>query len=151
MPRPFPNSQPSDSPVTPSDLAAEKLRRSEAYLAEAQRLSHTGSFRVECFHWGDLLAGRNHGSGIDPEVVRFGRESHWGLQGMRERARNLGGQLRIWSRRGAGTGTEVEISVPSCLAQTPRPRALFLRLPLVNCLAFNLLHRKWYLQTVVEW
>lgn len=57
---------------------------------------------------------RDNGSGIDPQVLRFGRESHWGLQGMRERVRNLGGQLRIWSRRGAGT--EVEVSVPGCLA-----------------------------------
>lgn len=55
---------------------------------------------------------RDNGSGIDPQVLRSGRESHWGLQGMRERARNLGGQLRIWSRRGAGT--EVEVSVPGC-------------------------------------
>jgi signal transduction histidine kinase len=59
------------------------------------------------------LAVRDNGSGIDPQVVRFGRESHWGLQGMRERARNIGGRLRIWSKRGAGT--EVEVSVPGCL------------------------------------
>jgi len=67
------------------------------------------------------LAVRDNGSGIDPQTVRLGRESHWGLQGMRERARNIGGKLRIWSRLGAGT--EVEISVPSCLAAPVSPQA----------------------------
>jgi len=56
---------------------------------------------------------RDNGCGMDPEIVRSGRESHWGLQGMRERAEAIGVQLRILSRRGAGT--EVEISVPSHL------------------------------------
>lgn len=53
---------------------------------------------------------RDNGCGIDPQVVRTGRDLHWGLAGMRERAASLGAQLRIWSRRSAGT--EVEISIP---------------------------------------
>jgi signal transduction histidine kinase len=57
---------------------------------------------------------RDNGSGIDPQVLRSGRDSHWGLLGMRERARSIGAQLRILSRRGAGT--EVEISVPGDIA-----------------------------------
>lgn len=57
---------------------------------------------------------RDNGSGIDPEVLRAGRASHWGLLGMRERAESIGAQLRIWSRR--GTGTEVEISIPMSIA-----------------------------------
>jgi len=60
------------------------------------------------------LAVRDNGSGIDPEIIRTGRESHWGLQGMRERARNIGAHLRILSRHGAGT--EVEVSVSGCMA-----------------------------------
>jgi signal transduction histidine kinase len=56
------------------------------------------------------LVVRDNGCGIDPQVVRSGREAHWGLAGMRERAGSIGAQLRIWSRPGAGT--EVEISVP---------------------------------------
>ena len=53
---------------------------------------------------------RDNGCGIDPKVIRSGRDLHWGLTGMRERAANVGAQFRIWSRPGAGT--EVEISVP---------------------------------------
>ncbi len=33
--------------VTEQELVTQELRRREAYLAEAQRLSHTGQFRVE--------------------------------------------------------------------------------------------------------
>jgi signal transduction histidine kinase len=54
---------------------------------------------------------RDNGCGIDPQVLRSGRDLHWGLLGMRERAASVGAQLRIWSRPGAGT--EVEISVPA--------------------------------------
>jgi|SRR5580658_2869038 signal transduction histidine kinase len=53
---------------------------------------------------------RDNGCGIDSQVVRSGQVSHLGLLGMRERAENMGAQLRIRSRPGAGT--EVEISVP---------------------------------------
>lgn len=56
------------------------------------------------------VAVRDNGCGIDPQIIQSGRDSHWGLLGMRERAESLGALLRIWSRPGAGT--EVEISVP---------------------------------------
>ena len=39
--------------------AEEALRRSEAYLAEAQRLSHTGQLRLGCFQRRNLLVARN--------------------------------------------------------------------------------------------
>lgn len=54
---------------------------------------------------------RDNGLGMDQEVLRAGRASHWGLLGMRERAASIGARLQIRSRRGAGT--EVEISVPT--------------------------------------
>ena len=50
---------------------------------------------------------RDNGRGIDPETVRSGRHSHWGLVGMRERAAGIGAQLRIWSRLGAGTEVDI--------------------------------------------
>lgn len=53
---------------------------------------------------------RDNGRGIDSKTVRSGRDGHWGLTGMRERAAHIGAQLQIWSRPGAGT--EVEISIP---------------------------------------
>ena len=57
---------------------------------------------------------RDNGCGIDPHVLHAGREGHWGLAGMRERATRIGGQLKISS--GATTGTEVQLSIPSGIA-----------------------------------
>jgi PAS domain S-box-containing protein len=53
---------------------------------------------------------RDNGCGIDPQVLDAGREGHWGLAGMRERANRIGGSLKISS--GASAGTELELSIP---------------------------------------
>lgn len=57
---------------------------------------------------------RDNGTGIDPTVLNTGRDGHWGLQGMRERAQQIGAQLEIWSQ--AGAGTEVDLSIPGSIA-----------------------------------
>ena len=57
---------------------------------------------------------RDDGEGIDPEVLRSGREGHWGLSGMKERTERIGGRLRVLSR--AVAGTEVELCVPAKIA-----------------------------------
>lgn len=106
-------------PLLPA-MQHEVLLIAREALTNAWRHAHATCIEAEIEYLPAKLrlTVRDNGSGIDPEVVRCGRESHWGLQGMRERARNIGGQLRIWSRRGAGT--EVEILIPSCLAQAAR-------------------------------
>ncbi len=53
---------------------------------------------------------RDNGVGIDQNVLRSGRDGHWGLAGMRERAESIGGRLKVWSR--ARAGTEVELFIP---------------------------------------
>jgi ligand-binding sensor domain-containing protein/signal transduction histidine kinase len=57
---------------------------------------------------------RDNGCGIDPQVLRTGRDGHWGLSGMRERAARIGATLKVWSRTEGGT--EVDITVPSRVA-----------------------------------
>ena len=57
---------------------------------------------------------RDDGVGVDPEVLRVGREGHYGLTGMRERAERIGGRLRLLSAPGAGT--EVELVVRGAVA-----------------------------------
>ena len=44
-------------------------------------------------------------------MLDVGREGHWGLSGMRERAERIGVALKVWSG-GVAAGTEVELSVP---------------------------------------
>ncbi|MFP2931561.1 two-component regulator propeller domain-containing protein [Pyxidicoccus sp. 3LG] len=58
---------------------------------------------------------RDDGRGVDPEFLQAGgRPGHWGLSGMRERARKIGARLDIWCRD--GSGTEVELRVPGAVA-----------------------------------
>ena len=57
---------------------------------------------------------RDDGKGIDPKLLDAGRDGHWGLPGMRERAEQIGARLDIWSELGAGT--EVDLSVPGAIA-----------------------------------
>jgi len=51
------------------------------------------------------------GCWIDSEVLESGRDGHWGLSGMRERAERIKARLKVRSR--VGSGTEVELSVPT--------------------------------------
>jgi len=65
---------------------------------------------------------RDDGKGIDPEVLRVeGPEGHFGLRGMRERAKLAGGKLTVWS--GADSGTEVELSIPALHAYSRASRS----------------------------
>ena len=56
------------------------------------------------------FAVRDNGCGIDPQNLQWGKNGHWGLQGMRERADRIGGRLRVLSR--SELGTEIELRVP---------------------------------------
>jgi len=60
---------------------------------------------------------RDDGCGMAPNILRAGRDGHWGLSGMRERALHIGGQLTLSSR--AASGTEVELLLPASVAFTP--------------------------------
>jgi ligand-binding sensor domain-containing protein/signal transduction histidine kinase len=58
---------------------------------------------------------RDDGKGMDPKILQEGgRAGHWGLPGMRERAKRIGARLDIWSETGAGT--EAELTVPASVA-----------------------------------
>src|SRR2546430_17721271 len=63
---------------------------------------------------------RDNGKGIDPKLLKAGRDGHWGLPGMRERAEQIGAQLEMWSEVGAGT--EVELSIPGSVAYGTSPK-----------------------------
>jgi ligand-binding sensor domain-containing protein/signal transduction histidine kinase len=58
---------------------------------------------------------RDDGKGIDRKVLQEGsRTGHWGLPGIRERAKRIGGRLDFWSE--AEAGTEAELTVPASVA-----------------------------------
>jgi signal transduction histidine kinase len=70
---------------------------------------------------------RDDGKGIDPKLLSdAGREGHFGLPGMRERAKLTGGDLTVWSK--PSSGTEVELTIPGghAYVTTPERRRFWL-------------------------
>ena len=98
------------------------LLRDEAYrigreaLTNAFRHARANKIEIELKYSTARLrmVVRDDGCGIDPKIMRSGRDGHWGLSGMRERADQIGAQFRVWSNVAAGT--EVELSIPSHIA-----------------------------------
>ena len=88
------------------EIGREAIRN--AFLhADASRV------RVDLLHtWLCLrITVSDDGKGIDAALLRAGgRDGHWGMDGMRERARRIGARLRWRSR--PGKGTEVRLFVP---------------------------------------
>ena len=93
-------------------------------LINAYRHAKAGKIEVEMEYAARefRLVVRDDGVGIAPLIVKRGREKHWGLSGMKERAEKIGAQLKVLSR--PESGTEIELSVPNQTAfETPeRPR-----------------------------
>jgi two-component sensor histidine kinase len=91
---------------------------------------HASASRIEAeIRYSDRLFRlriRDDGKGMDRKVLREGTvPDHWGLPGIRERAKGIGGRLTFWTE--AGAGTEVELTVPARIAYArPRARRRFL-------------------------
>jgi signal transduction histidine kinase len=105
-------------------IAREALRNAFRH-AKAQKIEAEITYGDSEFS----LHVRDDGLGIDSEVANQGaRAGHWGLPGMRERARSFGGNLEVWSEHRAGT--EIELRVPAPIAygrSEARRRFWFLR------------------------
>jgi len=100
--------------------ALDPISQDEAYriarelLRNAFRHAQANHIEAEIRYEDRLLRVliRDDGKGIEPEVVEAGgRAGHWGLMGMRERAKRIGARLEFRSEPGAGT--EVELSIPA--------------------------------------
>jgi signal transduction histidine kinase len=96
-------------------IVREALRNAFHY-SQARRIEAEISYGDSLFR----LRIRDDGNGIDPEVLgQGGRAGHWGLPGMHERAKRIGGELNVWSRPGAGS--EVELTIPDSIAYGRSP------------------------------
>jgi signal transduction histidine kinase len=84
---------------------------------------HSGATRIEVelgYSATEMrMVVRDDGCGIDPRILEYDREGHWGLAGMRERAARIGAELKIFRR--AEGGTEVVLYVPGDHTLQPRP------------------------------
>lgn len=100
----------------PPEVRNEIYRIGREALVNAFR--HSGAKRVELeLEYSDSelrMRIRDNGRGIDPQVFEKGRDRHWGLAGMRERATRIGGLVKISSS--ATSGTEIQLSISSDVA-----------------------------------
>jgi signal transduction histidine kinase/ligand-binding sensor domain-containing protein len=65
---------------------------------------------------------RDDGKGIDPSFLTAeGRAGHFGLHGMHERAKLIGGKVTVWSA--PESGAEIELSVPAARAYAESPKS----------------------------
>jgi ligand-binding sensor domain-containing protein/signal transduction histidine kinase len=108
--------------------------RDEVYRISREALrnafKHARARHIEAeINYGELLFRlriRDDGEGIPAEMLEHGRPGHYGLPGMRERARQAGGDLTIWS--GLGSGTEIELSLAGPIAYATSRRRSRLRI-----------------------
>ena len=110
----------------PRDL--DPILRDEVYriAGEAMRnaFRHAHARRIEVEIHYDLrrlrLRVRDDGRGIDSKIVsEKGRPGHYGIRGMGERAKAIGGNLELWSN--LDSGTEIELSIPAHAAYSTSP------------------------------
>ena len=97
-------------------ITAEALRNAfhhaAAHQIEAEIRYNREQFRLRV---------RDDGKGMDQTVWSDqGRKGHYGLPGMRERAKSIGGNLEIWSEIGVGTEVELRIGADTAYTSTAK-------------------------------
>lgn len=107
------------------------ILRDEVYRIACEALrnafQHSDAARIEVsIHYDDRqfrVCVRDNGKGIDPKVLDAGgREGHYGLPGMQERAKLAGGRLVVRSRVNSGTEAEIIIAAALAYAKSRSPR-----------------------------
>jgi signal transduction histidine kinase len=116
---------------TPRSL--HPILRDEVYRIATEALRnacrHAQARQIEAeIHYDERqlrLRVRDDGKGIDPKILSGDPQAgHFGLSGMRERAKLVGGMLTVWSE--LDSGTEVELSIPAVVAYATSPRRSWL-------------------------
>jgi ligand-binding sensor domain-containing protein len=102
-------------------IAKESIRNAFQH-ANATQITLEVTFSLYELH----ISVRDDGSGIDPSILVMGRRrGHFGLPGMRERARLIGAHLVVRSHQ--PSGTTIEVTVPTRHAYRDSPPLLWLR------------------------
>jgi signal transduction histidine kinase len=97
-------------------VVSEALRNAFRH-AQAQQIEVEFRYDERQFR----LRVRDDGKGIDATLLTAeGRAGHFGLHGMRERAKLMGGKLTVWTA--AESGTEIELIIPAAHVYAASPR-----------------------------
>ena len=89
-------------------IAGEALRNAFKH-AQAQRIEVELRMTSRNFGCGSGMMG-----GALTRSILMNRGAHYGLRGMRERAKLMGGKVAVWSE--LDSGTELELSIPAANA-----------------------------------
>jgi signal transduction histidine kinase len=93
----------------------EVFRIASEAIVNAFKHSGANSVRVDLDYLNGLrIFVQDDGGGMPEQVLLQGRDGHFGLSGMRERADRIGANLEVSSR--VGVGTEVGLTVPGNVA-----------------------------------
>jgi signal transduction histidine kinase len=87
------------------------------YEAIRNACMHSGASRLEVdlrYEQDLVVRVKDNGIGIDPAITAEGKDGHFGLRGMRERAARIEAKLTLSSS--ATTGTEITLVVPGDIA-----------------------------------
>lgn len=85
-------------------IIAREAMSNAANHAQADRISVVLTYSADAVS----VSVQDTGKGFDPNAPES-RHDHWGLAGMRERARQMGGELTIRSTQGGGTSVEITV------------------------------------------
>ena len=98
----------------PDDIAQQVLRIAQEAVANAVKHARPGRIHIALARRGGTLTLSVHddGTGFDPSQAFVSARGHFGLLGMRERARRVGGDLRVESAPGSGTTIHVTVPIP---------------------------------------
>jgi signal transduction histidine kinase len=126
-------SQEASLSVTGASREMHPIVRDEVYRIGYEAIrnacTHSGGSRLDVglTYARDLMVRvSDNGVGIDRAFASGGREGHFGLQGMRERATRIGATLTVDSS--AGSGTEITLTVPGRVVYHEPSVSLFDRL-----------------------
>jgi signal transduction histidine kinase/ligand-binding sensor domain-containing protein len=129
----MPASMTVDFLVVGTPMEMHPIVRDEVYRIGYEAIHnaaiHSGAKRLEVeLNYGHDLSVRvkDDGVGIDPAIVEQGKAGHFGLQGMRERAARIGGNLTVSSS--ADSGTEITIVVPGRIVFRKNTSTLFAKI-----------------------
>ncbi len=101
-------------------LEVEQIAR-EA-VANAVQHSGANSIRLDILYQPAhfFMSVSDDGQGFDRQTQLRGRDGHWGITGMRERAQSIGGRLNILPNAPCGTTVEVALLGPIAYSEPPR-------------------------------
>jgi signal transduction histidine kinase len=85
-------------------------------------IQHSSTDRILVSSWCDgqelKLSVQDYGVGISSETHGIGEEGHYGIVGMRERMKRIGGNFDLQSQQGIGTKVTISVAYSRAFKRT---------------------------------